>query len=240
MVKETLIAIATLANVSLTSLGVATPSSNIAKEQVMARQELNLTNRIPNYPDGNEIFSDNILLSLHYLKGDVQELKVKDNSRPASQQGGQAQAISGPDDIDWKKVRQPFEVDFVLKPGEIYAFHNNILPEFNPPAGGAKYTMNSRFYMDEGYKALGGLGGNGVCHLATLVNWAAEDAGLESVARVNHDFYPVPGVPREYGVSIFSVSAEQNLYIKNNFGVPVKFEFKADEKKVALSISKSS
>lgn len=221
MVRETLIAIATFTNISLSSLGVATPSSNIAKEEVLAKQELNLTNRIPNYPYGNQIFADNILLSLHYLKGDVWDDKEKD--------------------IDWEKIRQPFEVSFTLNPGEAFAFHNNLLPRYKDSV---VLTGNSRFFVEDGYKSLNGLGGNGVCHLASLINWAAKEAGLESISFVNHDFSPVPGVPREYGASIFYTqdsganSQMQNLYVKNNFEEPVEFEFKVDEKKVILTVSK--
>lgn len=225
MIKETLIAINILANVGLSSLGGVTPSTSASvmrQEKVLAQREMDLTKRLPN-SFGSQVFADNILLSLHYLKGDVEKLRVSENK-----------VIYGPDDIDWNKVRDSFEVNFTLKPGEIYAFHNVLLPEFKE----AKYTMNSKFYTQEGYKSLAGLGGNGVCHIASLINWVAKDAGLETVAHVNHDFYPVPGVPREYGVSIFSTSADQNLYIRNNFEEPIEFRFKADNKKVVLEITK--
>lgn len=112
--------------------------------------------------------------------------------------------------------------------------------------------MSSKFFMDEGYLALAGLGGNGVCHLASLMNWVAKEArlqmpsaladggqaGLDVLAPVNHDFYPVPGVPKENGTAILSQSAQQNLYIKNNKDYPVSFEFKADANNVELKIVK--
>jgi hypothetical protein len=121
---------------------------------------------------------------------------------------------------------------FTLEPGEVFAFHANVLPEFEDP----KITMNSKFYVEEGYQAVGGLGGNGVCHLASLINWVAQDAGLEVTALMNHSFAPVPGVPAEYGTSIRSQSPNQNLYIKNGFDYPVKFVFKVDKNKVKLKI----
>ncbi|NIO20081.1 MAG: hypothetical protein GTN76_04890, partial [Candidatus Aenigmarchaeota archaeon] len=93
------------------------------------------------------------LLSLHYLKGDV-ELPV-----------------------NWGEVREPFVVSFTLQPGEIFAFHDNVLDEYVNP----KVTMNSEFMTDEGYKSVWGLGGNGICHLASLMNWVAVEAGLEVV-----------------------------------------------------------
>lgn len=122
--------------------------------------------------------------------------------------------------------------NFVLQPGEVFAFHPNTLPESVPSA-----TMNSYFFMEEGYKSLAGLGGNGVCHLASLINWAASEAGLEVTAKANHSFAPVPGVPKEFGTSIRSQSPNQNLYIKNGFEVPVVFEFKADSQEVVLKIT---
>jgi len=67
---------------------------------------------------------------------------------------------------------------FSLNPGEVFAFHANVLPEFENPV----ITMNSKFYIEEGYKAIGGLGGNGVCHLASLINWVGSEAGLEVTA----------------------------------------------------------
>ncbi len=123
---------------------------------------------------------------------------------------------------------------FTLEPGEVFAFHANVLPEFEGP----KITMNSKFYIEEGYRAIGGLGGNGVCHLATLINWVASEAGLEVTALANHDFSPVPGVPREYGTSIRSQSPTQNLYVKNGFDYPVTFIFEVANEEVSLKITK--
>ncbi|MDO8658466.1 MAG: VanW family protein [Candidatus Levybacteria bacterium] len=247
MIKETLIAISLFANVSLSSLGVTPSASMAAEKQIMAYEELDLTNRIPNYPDGNQIFADNILLSLHYLKGDVEEFRVSEEIASSSFDKlrisrNDDKTINGPKNIDWEKVRTPFDVSFTLKSGEVFAYHNNVLEEYK---GKVSYSMNSRFYVEEGYKSLNGLGGNGVCHLASLINWVSKDGGLEVVSHVNHDFSPVNGVPREYGSSIFYApsgqnSQEQNLYIKNNLDYPIRFDFKVDEKKVALSISKIS
>ncbi len=123
---------------------------------------------------------------------------------------------------------------FTLEPGEAFAFHANVLPEFENP----KITFNSMFYVNEGYRAVGGLGGNGVCHLASLMNWVASETNLEVAAPINHSFAPVPGVPPEFGTSIRSQSPTQNLYIRNNFDYPVNFVFSAEEDAVGLKISK--
>jgi vancomycin resistance protein YoaR len=76
------------------------------------------------------------------------------------------------------------------------------------------------------------------------MNWTASEAGLEVVARVNHNFVPVPGVPKEYGTSIRYMpdgslnSQNQNLYIKNNFDYPVKFVFEVNDQEVNLKLLK--
>ena len=63
-------------------------------------------------------------------------------------------------------------------------------------------TMESQFMTDQGYRVISGLGGNGVCHLASLINWAASEAGLAVEARADHSFARIEGVPREYWTSI--------------------------------------
>lgn len=178
-------------------------------EEVLAEQSLDLTIREVT-PKANQGFADNILLALHYLKGDVQL------------------------PVDWEAVRQPFEVSFVLQPGEIFAFHGNVLTEYQNP----KVTMNSRFFIDEGYQSVWGLGGNGVCHLASLMNWVASETGLEVVAKANHNFALIPGVAKKYGTSIRSQSANQNLYLINNFDFPVIFKFEIEKEEVNLKIIK--
>lgn len=213
--KQQLLALATLVSilvlpVSKTGDFLLSPIP-IKREVVLAEQSLDLTIREPN-PYANEVFSDNILLALYYLGNDV--------VLP----------------VDWQEIRQPFEASFTLQPDEVFAFHENVLPEFNPPAGGPAVTMNSRFFIEEGYRAVGGLGGNGVCHLASLINWTASEAGLEVMAKINHNFAPVPGVPKEYGTSIRSQNQSQNLYLKNNFDYPVEFVFRIENQLVELAV----
>jgi hypothetical protein len=188
-----------------------TPYSVPVVKSVVVEKSLNLNERTPS-PAINEGFSDNMLLSLHYMNND----------------------ISDPKNIDWNKIRQPFEVSFTLNPGEVYAFHNNVLDQYKNP----KITMNSRFMTYEGYRYVAGLGGNGVCHLASLITWAAKSADLEVTALARHDFYPVRGVPREFGTAIMSQSATQNLYIRNNKDIPITFVFKADPAMIDLIIAK--
>lgn len=212
-----------------------TPSAFLVEQkQVLAQHELDLTTRLLASPTGgpdeygSQVFADNILLTLHYLKRDTDYLKIN----PDKQASG---------NIDWEKIRESFEASLTLEPGEVFAYHDTILPEFN---GLPLKTTNAHYNLREGFKPLAGLPGNGVCHLASLINWVAQDAGLEVVAKVNHNFYPVPGVPKENGTSIrwgpngeFN-SRNQNLYIRNNFEVPVTFSFEAKKDSVLLSIIK--
>ncbi len=200
-----------IATISAEPASLAGPVFVVEQKEVLSSRTLDLKTRLPN-EYGASVFADNILLALQYLKNPIA-----------------AKAMVG----KWDKIREPFTVEFTLKPGETFAFHETVLPEFKNPT----VVLKSKFYMDEGYKELGGLGGNGVCHLASLINWAAKTANLETTVLVNHDFYPVPGVPLENGTSIFSSDPRQNLYIKNNQTDPITFKFEADEQKVKLEIT---
>jgi len=116
----------------------------------------------------------------------------------------------------------------VIHPDEVFAFHKNILPEFRQ---NWIITQESGFRVKDGYKYVAGLAGNGVCHLASLMNLVASEAGLEVTAVVNHDFAKIPGIDREFGTSIYflpgggSVTERQNLYIRNNQDFTVEFRF---------------
>jgi len=133
---------------------------------------------------------------------------------------------------------EKFGDGFVLQPGEVFAFHDNVLSKFKTDNLKTGWT---RYEKKEGYKTVLGLPGNGVCHLATLMNWTASDAGLAVVAPINHNFAPVPGVPKKYGTSIRYCpsgcnSQNQNLYIKNTFDFPVKFVFEVTGDILSLKI----
>lgn len=209
---------------------VMTPVTSVASPQskVLANHEMSLKDRLPGGGYGNEVFADNILLALHYFKGDADSFKINKN-------------LTGPENIDWNKVRKPFGFTVELRPNEVFAFHKNLLKEFK--GADIKNTGSTYSYQD-GYKELAGLYGNGVCHLASLINWVAshteeKDKKLLAVtAKVNHDFSPVPDVPREYGTAIYYMpgndltSEDQNLYIKNTSSKTVKFVFNVNKDKV--------
>lgn len=161
--------------------------------------------------------SDNILLALHYLADTVPK---------------QGEAV------DWEQIRQPQLISLKLNPGEVFAFHPETLSKFqNKPVK----AVQTNFYGSDGYVVDNNLIGNGVCYLASLMNWTASEAGLAVTAKINHDFFPVPNVPSEYGTSIFYIpgadsSQNQNLYIENTLGVPVFLVFSADAERVVFGV----
>ena len=107
-------------------------------------------------------------------------------------------------------------------------------------------TTNAHFNGIEGFRSSGYLYGDGVCHLASLMYWAAKDAGLETYAPTNHNFMVIPEIPREYGVSILSNpyikgnDAMQNLYITNNKEKAVLFIFDYYNHKLKLSVTEEN
>lgn len=128
----------------------------------------------------------------------------------------------------------------ILQPGEVFAFHENIAPQFQ---GEKVITQESGFGVKDGYKVVAGLPGNGVCHLASLMNKVAREAGLAVTAAVDHDFAAIPGIEREYGTSIYFMpgggrnSANQNLYLKNTLNFPVKLDFSLEGEELQFAIS---
>lgn len=177
----------------------------VGSSDVHAERSYSLADRYP-VPMVSDVFRDNILLTLAYMNGRVPD----------------------PKNINWSEIRKPQTYSFTLKPGEVFAFQDNILPQFK---GKVTQTMNAHFMWDEGYKSDGWLTGDGVCHLASFMYWVAKDAGLEALAPTNHDFANIPDVPKQYGVAIFynpnapDSSALQNLYITNTFDKPITFVF---------------
>lgn len=190
-------------------MGAAFAAQN---QEVLAEVSFDLTKRWEN-ESVSQGFSDNILLGLHYLK------YVQNVSKNGE--------IHSYNDINWDAVNQDFSIEFTLDRGETFAFHKNVLPAYK---GKVTRTMGSEFVTNQGYKVVAGLGGNGVCHLASLMTWAATEAGLEVEAKVDHNFAPIEGVPQEYWTSIRYLpsggnSQNQNLYITNTREEPVTFAF---------------
>ncbi len=164
----------------------------------------------------NGVFKDNILLTLAYLRG----VEVTNNPK-------------------WDAVEKPFTYSFTLKPGEVFAFHEDTLPEFG---GKVVKTTNAHFGAQEGFKSDGYLVADGVCHLASLIHEAAFNAGLKVVSPTNHNFAVIPEIPREFGTAIYympgekSSNALQNLYVENNKNqaVEIVFDYHNDQLKVSV------
>lgn len=190
---------------------------------VLVEKSLNLDNRQPD-PWVNEVFADNIVLTLRYLASQGDTLQ----GRPANER-------------DFKKIRESFEISFTLQPGETFAFQGDVLPEFKDKV---IKTTNGKFNYEQGFRSSGYLMGDGVCHLASFINQAAREAGFEVVAPVNHNFAHIEDIPREFGTSIYympgnhNLNAQQNLYVTNTLGGEVTFTFEVEQDKIDLKISK--
>lgn len=183
---------------------------------LLASHEMSLNNR---YADSfvNDVMKSNILLNIAYLSGKVTSSK----------------------DVQWGEVAKPTEFEFRLDPNKTFAYHEDVKNEYQ---GKIEKTTNAHFNYADGFKTDGYLFGDGVCHLASLINWVAKDAGLQVEAPTNHDFANIPDVPKEYGVSIYkspgriSANTLQNLYITNNRSKPITFKFAYQNDKVKVSI----
>lgn len=196
-------------------IGFQNPALHTVDTKQLSYHEFSLNDR---YADSfvNNVFKDNILLTLDYATG------------------GKIDPYS----IDWSGIEKPFKMEIKLKPGETFAFHEDVLPQFKDKK---IITTNAHFDSSQGFKSDGWLVGDGVCHLASLLYWTAKDAGLEALAPTRHDFAPVPDIPREYGTSIYYMPGQngsneaQNLYITNNKEKSVTFVFNYDGQKLGIT-----
>jgi len=185
-------------------------------KHILVSREISLQDRYDN-PVVNRVFKDNMLLTLEYLHG------IKHTSQP-----------------DWQTVEKPANYQLTLQPKETFAFHDALLPQYQ---GKVRKTTNAHFNGSEGFMSDGYLTGDGVCHLASFMDWVARNAGLVVNAPTNHDFHDIPEIPKQYGVAIFSsptdntASALQNLYITNNKEQPVTFAFDYNGTSLKLSVS---
>jgi hypothetical protein len=176
-----------------------------SNERLLAKHQMSLETRYANKTI-NDVFKDNILLTLAYMSGKVHNAS----------------------EVNWDKVRESSRYEVVLQPGEVFAYHDDVLAEYKDKN---IVTTRSRFGAQQGFRSSGYLYGDGVCHLASLITWTARDAGLKVVAPTNHDFANIPEVPKEHGTSIVttgtpSLNAQrQNLYVENTLEEPVRIVF---------------
>ena len=182
-----------------------------ASSALLASHSFSLENRWDNSQFVNDVFKDNILLTLHYM----------DNQ------------ISDKSQIDWEKINQPLKTGFTLKPGEKFAFHEKTLPDYSD---NLVKTTNAHFIGSEGFRNSGNLIGDGVCHLASLMYWVASDAGLTTYNPSDHNFAKINEVPKEYGSGILSPNPLGNLYIVNNLEKPITFTFNFDGQNLTVAV----
>lgn len=212
MLESILIGISLLPNI----FG-STQSANLTPN-ILGEKNYSLEYR---YPDKwvSNVFKDNILLTLAYLRG-----------------------YEKTSDINWESVVKPFHYKMTLKPGETFAYHEDVLPQFE---GKIAKTTNAHFNSYEGFKSDGWLVGDGVCHLASFINMVAKAAGLEVLSPTRHDFAAIPEVPRDFGVSIYDNPGQsysdkmQNLYVTNNKNRDIAFVFDYDGKNLRVSVEES-
>lgn len=181
------------------------PTPVMPKPVVLSDVNYSLENRYTN-TYVNDVFADNILLTLAYMNGTVKEGEK----------------------FVWDTVRSPFTYKLILKPGEIFAFHDRVLSEYKDKIAA---TTNAHFNSTQGFKSDGYLVGDGVCHLASFMNVVAKEANLIVNAPTRHDFAKIADVTKEDGVAIYydpntvGSSQQQNLYITNNRDKTIAFVF---------------
>lgn len=182
---------------------------------VLAAENMSLEDRYP-VKSVNLVFKDNILLTLAYMRGD----KIDNN-------------------INWSNIEKPFHYEIKLPKSSVFAFQSDVLPEYT---GKIIATTNARFNYQEGFKSDGYLYGDGVCHLASLINFTAQKAGLISVAPTPHNFAIIPDIPQKYGAAIYSSplnydeNARQNLYVENNTNHNISLAFDYNNNTVKVSV----
>jgi len=192
------------------------PTNNASLRQLLATKNISLENRYEN-KFVSDVFKDNILLNIAYLSG----------------------KITKKDDINWEEIKKPVTYKFTLAPKKTFAFHEDVLPQYRDSV---VKTTNAHFNLLDGFKSDGYLAGDGVCHLASLMYWAAKTARLDAYAPTDHNFAVIPEIPKEFGVSIYSMpgasqlNAMQNLYITNSKKNPMEFAFDYDAKKLTVSV----
>jgi len=198
------------------ALTIALPSvqstNEKPSEQLLAQHTMSLADRYA-VPSVNKVFADNIILTLAYMSG----------------------TVKNPSQINWDSLHTPASYTITLQHGEVFAFHDAILPEFS---GKQTITTNAHFDGSEGFVSDGYLYGDGVCHFASLINWVAQDAGLKVIAPTPHNFAKIPDIDPKYGTAIYAGDPRQNLYVENTLDKPVKMVFTYKDDSMTVSIYK--
>lgn len=217
MIKRKIVSVFVVIILALATTTPLSPTEASSPYQSFLSQRYMSLNKRHNMPFVNDVVKYNILLNLTYMWGKVED----------------------PKKISWEVIGKPFQFDMILEPQDTFAYHDDVLPEYREKLA---LTGKAHFQKKEGFKSDGYLVGDGVCHLASLINWAARDAGLDVYVPKNHNFADIPEIPKTYGVSIFfhpgrtNSNAMRNLYVTNNkdFGVKMRFEYDGDILRVSI------
>ncbi len=190
------------------------------KNRVIGQKQFSMRDRYP-VESVNEVMKKNILLDLAYMNG----------------------IVTKKSEINWDKITSAFHFEKTLKPGQVFAFHDIVRGEYSDKVA---FTSNSHFNASDGYVSDGYLFGDGVCDLASLINWAALDASLTTFVPKDHrSVAQIPGIPDEYGVSIYAnptsgAGSNNNLYVTNDKDHEVKFHFDFDGVNLKVSITENT
>lgn len=203
-----------LTNIIAAAMILITNPAGSTVPKALSQVTYSLSNRYSN-TFVNDVFSDNILLTIAYLGGNIKK--------------GES--------VSWNKVKEKGETKFALKPGETFAFHDAVLEKYKNKIA---LTTNAHFNSYEGFKSDGWLIGDGVCHLASFMYVAAKNAGLEVEAPTSHDFAVIPNIEKKDGVSIFSENTLQNLYITNNQSKTIAFVFVHKEDSLTIRVESAT
>src|SRR5260221_14166920 len=116
--------------IALSMLLSLTPAK-ASEFKILADKQYSLGDRYEN-ASVNMVFSDNILLTLAYIRG------IAKRGEP----------------IPWDQVHEPFIYHLTLQPGQTFAFHEAVLEKYK---SSLTQTTNAHFSFDEGFKSDGWL-----------------------------------------------------------------------------------
>ena len=102
MITSSISTLLIVSQLALSQVGLVNPVKQV-EPVVIGERSISLENRQINRPL-NEIYKDNILLNMAYMRGVVTKGST----------------------VNWDTVRAPFEYEFVLQPGEKFAFHDEV------------------------------------------------------------------------------------------------------------------
>ena len=182
----------------------------VPSQSVLASREMSLNNRYDN-SFVNDVFKDNILLTLAYMRGNV------------------------------TKVSDPFIYEFRLEPSRTFAFHGDVAEKYNNSlvkTTNARFNAADGFKTDgylfgDGVCHLASL----IYWVARDAGLAAEAPTNHNFANIP-DVPKEYGVSIYNSPGSKSSNALQNLYITNNKEKPIDFRFEYNNNKIKVSVMK--